>query len=126
MQKYTASLTKEIKLINRIYFKQGFKANALELGGGTPTFLPLNLIKDVVGCLLKELPFIDNHEFNFEASPETIIGQEGMEKLEYLKSAGANRMSIGIQSFVDKMLNNSNRPHNLEDVFCSIVMTCPH
>lgn len=117
---YTDALKREISLLKRLYFSQGFKADALELGGGTPTFLPLDILKDVVGHLLKELPFITNHEFNFEASPETITGKEGIEKLEYLKEAGADRMSIGAQSFNPDILKNTNRPHDLNDIIEAI------
>jgi len=120
MARYAKSLIKEINLIKGTYFTNGIKADALELGGGTPTFLPLELLKDIVECLNNELPFLEGHEFNFEASPETVTGQEGLEKLYYLKNAGANRMSLGIQSFVNRILEVSNRPHNLDDVLSSL------
>ncbi|MBU1726903.1 MAG: radical SAM protein [Candidatus Omnitrophica bacterium] len=117
---YTETLKKEISLLKKLYFSQGFKADALELGGGTPTFLPLDILKDVVGHLSRELPFVKDHEFNFEASPETITGKEGIEKLEYLKESGADRMSIGVQSFNAEILKNTNRPHDLDDVIEAI------
>ncbi len=117
---YVKCLKNEIPMIRKIYFDRGFKADALEIGGGTPTFLPLELLKEIVECLLGELPFLENHEFNFETSPETIIGEEGIEKLKYMKRAGANRMSIGAQSFNAEILRSINRPHNLEDTLEAI------
>jgi len=117
---YTKYLNKEIQMLSRIYFSRGFKADALEFGGGTPTYFSLQHLKDVTECILGEFPFLEGHEFNFEASPETIVGEEGIKKLEYLKSRGANRMSIGVQSFVDAILKNSNRPHDLQDALEAI------
>jgi|GEM_PF-2335410 len=112
---YFDDLKAEIKLLKRVYFANGFKADALEFGGGTPTLLPLGLLKEVTKFILGELPFLKGHEFNFEASPETLTGRSGIKKLEFLKNAGANRMSIGIQSFEDKVLKSNNRPHNAKD-----------
>ncbi|TAM37217.1 radical SAM protein [bacterium] len=113
---YFRNLKAEIKILKKVYFARGFKADALEFGGGTPTFLPLGLLKEITKFILDELPFLRKHEFNFEASPETLVGKLGIKKLEFLKSAGANRMSIGIQSFDDRILKSNNRPHSAEDV----------
>jgi len=117
---YVSALQKEISLLKKVYFSKGFKADALELGGGTPTFLKLETLKIIVGHLLKELPFVHGHEFNFEASPETLSGKEGIEKLEFFKNAGANRMSIGVQSFQAEILKKTNRPHDARDVIDAI------
>jgi oxygen-independent coproporphyrinogen III oxidase len=68
------------------------------LGGGTPTQLPiagLEAILDVaeatMGATLSQIPM------SVEVSPETAT----LEKLELLRDRGTNRISIGIQSFVD-------------------------
>lgn len=68
------------------------------LGGGTPTQLPiagleaiLDIAEATMGATLSQIPM------SVEVSPETAT----LEKLELLRDRGTNRISIGIQSFVD-------------------------
>jgi oxygen-independent coproporphyrinogen III oxidase len=68
------------------------------LGGGTPTQLPiagleaiLDVAETTMGATLSQIPM------SVEVSPETAT----LEKLELLRDRGTNRISIGIQSFVD-------------------------
>lgn len=69
------------------------------LGGGTPTQLPiaaleavLDVAEDTMGARLAEMPI------SVEVSPETAT----FEKLQLLRDRGTDRISIGVQSFVDR------------------------
>jgi oxygen-independent coproporphyrinogen-3 oxidase len=69
------------------------------LGGGTPTQLPiaaletvLDAAEDTMGAPLRDIPV------SVEVSPETATP----EKLQLLRDRGADRISIGVQSFVDR------------------------
>ncbi|HEX8282685.1 MAG TPA: radical SAM protein [Pyrinomonadaceae bacterium] len=107
---YVESLKKEVGLLRRFYFDKGFSAESLELGGGTPTYLPLDLLQDAVTTILEKIPFKEG-EKNFETTPEAIVGDDGMAKLKFLKQAGFDRISIGAQSFSDQVLKTANRSH---------------
>jgi oxygen-independent coproporphyrinogen III oxidase len=76
------------------------------LGGGTPTQLPiatleavLNVAENTMGASLKEIPI------SVEVSPETAT----MEKLQLLRDRGTDRISIGVQSFVDREVLSTQR-----------------
>lgn len=83
------------------------------LGGGTPTILTKNQIIKLISYINK---FFLTHnlnkleEFTWEASPETIIGIN-KEKLKILFDSGVNRLSIGVQSFNDRLLRLCERSH---------------
>jgi oxygen-independent coproporphyrinogen-3 oxidase len=69
------------------------------LGGGTPTQLPiaaleaiLNVAEDTMGARLAEIPI------SVEVSPETATA----EKLQLLRDRHVDRISIGVQSFIDR------------------------
>ena len=117
MTAYVADLKQEIRLLRQTYFDRGFVAESLELGGGTPTYLPLHLLQDAVQTFFEEFPFRAGGEHNFEATPESIIGDVGKAKLRFLREAGFNRMSIGAQSFQDHVLKSTNRPHDSAQIF---------
>ncbi|WP_261129551.1 radical SAM family heme chaperone HemW [Bacillus sp. Marseille-Q3570] len=82
------------------------------IGGGTPTALDDTQLKrmlDIVNINLK--PGVDT-EFTVEANPSVTERQ----KLQILKEAGVNRLSIGVQAFQDTLLTALNRNHRRNDV----------
>jgi oxygen-independent coproporphyrinogen-3 oxidase len=111
MASYVGSLKKEVRLLRQAYFDQGYTAGSLELGGGTPTQLPLDLLQEAVLTILEEFPFDTEGERNSETTPEAIVGEKGLAKLKFLREVGFNRLSIGAQSFKDTVLKSANRSH---------------
>jgi oxygen-independent coproporphyrinogen-3 oxidase len=84
------------------------------IGGGTPTALSVNQLDRLLEGIHKELlPINDLVEFAVEANP----GELSLDKLLVLKNAGVNRLSIGVQSFNDELLERIGRVHRREDVF---------
>lgn len=89
----------------------GTNPNTLYIGGGTPSVLPPGVLARVldvlaeVGC--KE-PF---DEFTVEVNPEDIVAG-GVEYAEGLLALGVNRISMGVQSFDDRVLRWMNRRHD--------------
>ncbi len=82
-----------------------WKDYTLYVGGGTPSILPPNLLERLLSAL-KELL---HHplEFTFEANPESLT----REKLELMVQAGVTRLSLGVQSFNDRLLTVLGRIH---------------
>lgn len=117
VERYITNAQREVHLLAETYFKNGSRAESLELGGGTPTHVPLPLLRNLVDTILAEFPFRDGEpEHSFEATPESIAEGEGIRKLEYLRHRGFRRMSIGAQTFNDRILRASNRAHDSKSI----------
>ena len=78
---------------------------SLYLGGGTPTELSAESLFEIISRFYKYYPSLQ--EITFEANPESITE----EKLQAIESAGANRISIGVQSFRPNELITLKRQH---------------
>lgn len=81
--------------------------NTLYIGGGTPSVLPLDVLRRVV----EAVPFGPFEEFTVEVNPEDIV-QKGVEYASGLRELGVNRISMGIQSLDDGILRWMNRRHD--------------
>ena len=86
------------------------EANTLYIGGGTPSVLPLSALKTLF-CTLKGFCGGNFEEFTVEVNPEDII-EKGHAYVEGLLELGVNRVSMGVQSFDDKVLRFMNRRHS--------------
>ncbi|MDP4143900.1 MAG: radical SAM family heme chaperone HemW [Bacillota bacterium] len=111
MMDYTRALSKEIRSLGDLKIKTIF------IGGGTPTYLPLEAWK-----LLKESIFTLNLHNDLEFTVEGNPGTFSQEKLEFFLQMGINRLSIGLQSYDDVMLKRLGRIHNIKDFNASYRM----
>jgi oxygen-independent coproporphyrinogen-3 oxidase len=84
----------------------------LFLGGGTPTHLNPDQLSRLVELLRSWFWLTENCEFSVEANPAGLTD----EKLDLLKDAGVNRISLGMQSFDDELLKFLERDHRRADV----------
>ena len=84
-------------------------------GGGTPSLLSAQTIERILKALLQdETP--REREITLEANPDSI----SPDYLKGLKAAGVNRLSIGIQSLQDDLLQTIGRRHNSEKALQAI------
>ncbi|MCM2531587.1 radical SAM family heme chaperone HemW [Neobacillus pocheonensis] len=86
------------------------------VGGGTPTSLNEQQLERFCENINKNLPKSEELEFTFEANP----GDLTKAKLQILKDAGVNRISLGVQTFNEELLQKIGRVHRKKDVFQSI------
>ncbi len=87
------------------------------VGGGTPTFLPPDLLERLFAGLRAAGAFDDPLvEVTVEANPESATE----ERLRLLREAGANRLSIGAQSFDAEQLKAFDRVHSAGDVAAAV------
>ncbi len=106
MRRYVSALRTEWSL--RADELAGSDISTVYIGGGTPSTLPLPLLRQIVEAL--EEGGIDARsleEFTIEANPEDLTG----EWLDAVRGLGINRVSIGIQSFSDRELECVSRRH---------------
>ena len=100
-RKYVDHLIREI----RMYPK--FKYDTIYFGGGTPSVLPVGMIKEI----MDELNWTGNAEITLELNPTDMT----LEKLKEIREIGINRLSIGIQSFQNHVLKFIGRQHSSGD-----------
>ncbi|SCM01111.1 Putative oxygen-independent coproporphyrinogen III oxidase [Bacillus cytotoxicus] len=115
VDQYLEYLEKEIvNTVQKVPFKQ---MKTIFVGGGTPTALNMEQTKKLLDIINRRLrPFAPNCEVTFEANP----GDLPKEKLNLLLEGGVNRISFGVQTFRDELLEKIGRKHTREDAFVAI------
>ena len=84
------------------------KIKTIYIGGGTPTLLNEKQLDRLFKIIYKNFSLLENLEFTCEMNPEGI----DKNKLQVLKNAGINRLSLGIQSFNNQYLKYLGRNHS--------------
>lgn len=87
---------------------------SIYFGGGTPSALPAVLLSELLTFLLVRFPCRD--EITVEVNPKTV----SLPYLKTLRSAGFNRISIGVQSLCDDSLSLLGRLHSAADAIRAI------
>ncbi|OJG43078.1 coproporphyrinogen III oxidase [Enterococcus gilvus] len=113
MDEYIEALLKEARLSLSEHPIE--KMETLYIGGGTPTSLNAAQLDRLFGGLREILPY-ENGEFTVEANP----GDLSAEKLDVMRNYGVNRISMGVQTFDDRLLKKIGRKHNAQDVHDTI------
>jgi oxygen-independent coproporphyrinogen-3 oxidase len=92
------------------------KIDTVYMGGGTPSLLEPLALAQVIQTLRTSGTFMADEpgmEITLEADPETI----SREKVAAWRAAGFNRISLGVQSFDDRVLQAAGRMHRRKDIF---------
>lgn len=116
MAGYAEALCREIAVQGSLYCDRWGAPSTIYMGGGTPTALPMELMERIL-CSLGDMAGAVE-EFTVEANPGTV--DEGY--LELLRQYGANRLSLGVQSFGDRLLRRIGRIHTGEDAMSAVGM----
>ncbi len=101
------------KLIQEIDSKniENKKVNTIYIGGGTPSFPDSKYIVKILEKIKGKFTIDKNAEITIEINPGTVT----KEKLLDYKNAGINRLSIGLQSTQDRLLELIGRIHNYDE-----------
>ena len=92
------------------------KLRTLYIGGGTPTALSASQLEVLLDGLTKNLDLSVLEELTIEANP----GDLDEDKIAVLKNSAVNRVSLGVQTFDDKMLKKIGRSHLEKDIYENI------
>lgn len=87
---------------------QGRKLHSIFFGGGTPSLFSGRAIGEILTAVEHQIGFEEDIEITLEANPGTFEQQ----KFSNFRSAGINRLSIGIQSFSSHHLERLGRIHD--------------
>jgi oxygen-independent coproporphyrinogen-3 oxidase len=104
------AICKEIELQQHFFDAPNRIIDTIYFGGGTPSLLPSHATGQILDTIQKYFSLSAQIEITLEANPDDIT----KEKLTSLKSMGINRLSMGVQSFVDADLIWMNRAHRSE------------
>ncbi len=85
----------------------GYQVKTVFFGGGTPSLLSGTQFESLMGAVRKSFVLVPDAEITLESNPGTLT----KEKLLAYRQAGANRLSIGVQAFDDRLLRALGRVH---------------
>lgn len=91
---YAQTLKAEIALLKR-HLAPGITLSRLHWGGGTPTLLPADVMRDLADTIFDAVPLGPHAEFSVEIDPNEVDEA----RLDALAASGMNRASIGVQDF---------------------------
>lgn len=111
---YTSALIRHIEQTSIKY--ENAVIDTVFVGGGTPTLLPCDAIRELTGAIKRCFDLSQLKEFTFEANPATFDA----EKLITMRECGADRLSIGMQSANENELSALSRIHSFRDVQSSV------
>ena len=85
-----------------------YKVDTVYFGGGTPSFFGADGLATILTAIRRNFDVDASAEITFEANPDSISDA----LLKRLRAEGFNRVSLGIQSDDDTILEKLGRPHN--------------
>ena len=107
LDRFLINLENEMKILSEQY--QMIEFDTIFIGGGTPSLLNSNQINKLLINVNKYFNISGISEITIESNPEDFIDDDN--KLTEFRNAGVNRLSLGIQSFIDSELAFLSREH---------------
>ena len=120
---YVEALCREIRSHSslrgapRVSLPAGLTVDSVYIGGGTPSLLEPRLLGEILEAIRNSFSCALD-EVTLEADPETIEA----EKAADWAASGINRISFGVQSFIDDELKSAGRRHRAADVYQGVGM----
>src|ERR1035438_5792958 len=109
VNRYVAALIRELEIV-----ADDLKPKTIFFGGGTPSLLNLRQWEQILRAMGK-LNLLGAEEFTVECNPATVSS----DKAKLFRDFGVNRVSMGVQSLDEKLLDRLGRIHSREMVFKS-------
>jgi oxygen-independent coproporphyrinogen-3 oxidase len=109
VNRYTAALIREMEIV-----AEDLKPKTIFFGGGTPSLLNLRQWETILRAMEK-CNLLGAEEFTVECNPATVSA----DKAKLFRDFGINRISMGVQSLDEKLLDRLGRIHSREMVFKS-------
>jgi oxygen-independent coproporphyrinogen-3 oxidase len=109
INRYVSALQRELEIV-----AADLRPRTIFFGGGTPSLLNLRQWESLLGTM-ERLGLLGAEEFTVECNPATV----SLEKAKLLRSLGVNRISMGVQSLDESLLDRLGRVHSREMVFKS-------
>lgn len=109
-EKYVRYVIKELEM-QAALLGEGQRVEQLHWGGGTPTFLSDDQIRELMGAIRKHFKLVENGEYSIEIDPRKVND----ETIALLGEVGFNRISLGVQDFDAEVQRAVNRIQSEEE-----------
>ena len=109
---YIEAALKEMSLYAAKPFIGGRKPNFVYFGGGTPSYLSVDQLKQLTDGMKSFLPWDEVEEVTFECEPGTLTDH----KLQAIREIGVTRLSLGVENFNDHILEINGRAHHSKEI----------
>jgi len=109
---YIEAALKEMALYAAKPFIGGRKPNFVYFGGGTPSYLSVDQLKQLTDGMKSFLPWDEVEEVTFECEPGTLTDH----KLQAIRDIGVTRLSLGVENFNDHILEINGRAHHSKEI----------
>ncbi len=113
IEDYVQALIHEIELVSQRSAVEGRDLLFVYFGGGTPSYLSSRQLRSLRERMSEHITWENAKEVTFECEPGTL----SLEKLQTLKDIGITRISLGVENFDDKILEENGRAHLSPEVF---------
>src|ERR1051325_1883775 len=110
VNRYLAALVREMELV-----AHELKPETVFFGGGTPSILTLHQWEQI-GEAMRQLNLLGAAEWTVECNPATVSA----DKAKLLRDLGVNRISMGVQSLDERLLDRLGRNHRRAQEFKSV------
>ncbi|MCA8995283.1 MAG: radical SAM protein, partial [Planctomycetaceae bacterium] len=100
IEDYVQALIREIELISQKPAVTGRELLVVYFGGGTPSYLSSRQLRSLRERMSQHVTWDNAKEVTFECEPGTL----SEEKLQTLRDIGITRISLGVESFNDRIL----------------------
>jgi len=116
MERYIERVREDLQAAVNAHAGMPGVADTVYLGGGTPSLLPPELVKALFRAIREHFQVVSDAEITVECAP----GQLADDALDAMLECGVNRISFGVQSFIDQEAKATGRLHTraiaLEDI----------
>lgn len=109
---YISATLKELDYYMDKPFLGGRKLDFVYFGGGTPSYLSPNQLRELTDGLKDRLPWDDAREVSLECEPGTL----NEKKLQAIRDIGVTRLSLGVENFDDHILGLNGRAHRSKEI----------
>jgi oxygen-independent coproporphyrinogen-3 oxidase len=109
---YVDAALRELEMYAKKPFIGGRKANFVYFGGGTPSYLSVDQLKQLTDGMKRLIPWDEVEEVTFECEPGTLTTH----KLAAIREMGVTRLSLGVENFDDHILEINGRAHHSKEI----------
>jgi len=110
---YLDALAAEVELLAKKPAIAGRPLHFVYFGGGTPSYVSVRQLEELVARVQAVLPWTGVEEITFECEPGTLTRS----KLEAIRGIGVTRLSLGIENFDDAILRENGRAHVSTEIY---------
>ena len=114
MDSYIEATCKHIKEAGAL--APGYQVDTIYFGGGTPSFFGADGMAMILSAIRRGFDVLHDAEITFEANPDSV----SQKLLSRLRNEGFNRVSLGIQTDDDAILQKIGRPHTYSQAVLAV------